>query len=336
MDKFSGKFHDARRRASGGRAGEGPTRRAALGKRAGVISLAAGAVGTLPAFGSGWDRLNMPRGVTNVSARIYSLHMMAFWICVAIAVAVFGVMIWSLVFHRKSRGAVPDVTMVHNTRVEFVWTAIPVLILAGMAIPAARLLVRINNNADSQLSIRVNGFQWGWQYKYAGTNVSIISKLAQSSDAARMLDSGINPDSVPHYLRSVDHPLVVPVGEKIRLLITSVDVIHSWWVPALGVKRSAIPGFINEASFTIDPSKAGVYRGQCADLCGRGHAFMPIVVQAVSQSAFQAWLKQQEGAKEAAAGASPRPPLAAGPAARPVPAARASLRRSDGTAPAST
>ena len=337
MDKFSGKFHDARRRASGGRAGEGPTRRAALGKRAGVISLVAGAMGTLPAFGSGWDRLNMPRGVTNVSARIYSLHMMAFWICVAIAVAVFGVMIWSLVFHRKSRGAVPDVAMVHNTRVEFVWTAIPVLILAGMAIPAARLLVRINNNTDSQLSIRVNGFQWGWQYKYAGTDVSIVSKLSQSSDVARMLDSGINPDSVPHYLRSVDHPLVVPVGEKIRLLITSVDVIHSWWVPDLGVKRSAIPGFINEASFTIDPSKAGVYRGQCADLCGRGHAFMPIVVHAVSQSAFRAWLKQQESAgKQAAAGASPRPSLAAGPAVRPVPAARAPLRGSDSTAAAST
>ena len=282
--------------------------RARLGKWAGVFSLAAAMAGTLPAFGSGWDRLNMPRGVTNVSTRIYSLHMMAFWICVAIAVAVFGVMIWSLVFHRKSRGAVADVTMVHNTKVEIVWTTIPVLILVGMAIPAARLLVRINNNADSELSIRVTGFQWGWQYRYVGTNVSMISKLSASSDAARMLDSGISPDSVPHYLRSVDHPLVVPVGEKIRLLITSVDVIHSWWVPDLGVKRSAIPGFINEASFTIDPSKVGVYRGQCADLCGRGHAYMPIVVHAVSQSAFRAWLKQQESAgKEASAGAPPAP-----------------------------
>ena len=275
-----------------------------------MLSLAAAMAGTLPAFGSGWDLLNMPRGVTNVSTRIYSLHMMAFWVCVVLAALVFGVMIWSLLFHRKSRGAVADVTMVHNTRVEIVWTTIPVLILVGMAIPAARLLVRINNNTDSELSIRVNGFQWGWQYQYLGTNVSIVSKLATSSDAASMLDSHINPRSVPHYLLDVDHPLVVPVGEKVRLLITSVDVIHSWWVPDLGVKRSAIPGFINEASFTIDPDKPGVYRGQCADLCGRGHAFMPIVVHAVSPAAFETWLKQQESAGKQVSSGEPAPPAA--------------------------
>ena len=283
-------------------------KRATFGKLLGSLALLL-AGGGMPAWGrSGWDELNLPHGVTNVSNRIYALHMMAFWVCVGIAVVVFGVMIWSLIFHRKARGAVPDVSLTHSTKVEVVWTTVPVLILVGMAVPAARLLVRINNNTDSQVSIRVTGFQWGWQYRYVGTNVSMISKLSASSDAARMLDSGISPDSVPHYLRSVDHPLVVPVGEKIRLLITSVDVIHSWWVPDLGVKRSAIPGFINEASFTIDPSKVGVYRGQCADLCGRGHAYMPIVVHAVSQSAFRAWLKQQESAgKEASAGAPPAP-----------------------------
>lgn len=278
--------------------------RARLGKLAGTVWLAA-AAGAVPAAAADWGRINLPRGVTNVSTRIYALHMMAFWVCVCIGVVVFGVMIWSLIFHRKSRGAVPDVTLVHSTKVEIVWTAIPVLILVGMAIPAARLLVRINNNTDSQLSIRVNGFQWGWQYKYVGTNVSIISKLSLSSDAASMLDSGINVDRVPHYLLSVTHQLVVPVGEKIRLLITSVDVVHSWWVPDLGVKKDAIPGFINQASFIINPSKTGVYRGQCTELCGRGHAFMPIVVRAVTPAAFKAWLKRKEAAgKSAPAGAS--------------------------------
>jgi cytochrome c oxidase subunit 2 len=267
-----------------------------------MLAAAAGA----RAAQSGFDLINMPRGVTNVSRRIYGLHMMAFWVCVGIAVVVFGAMIWSIVFHRRSRGAVADVTMVHNTKVEIVWTAVPVAILVFMAIPAARLLVRINNNSHAQVNIRVTGFQWGWHYQYVGTPVSIIAKLAERSNAARELDSGIDPDSVPHYLLSVDHPIEVPVGEKIRLLITSVDVIHSWWVPDFGVKKDAIPGYINEASFTVDPSKPGVYRGQCTELCGRDHAFMPIVVKAVSQSEFQAWLQRQAaGQKQASAAAAP-------------------------------
>ena len=283
-------------------------KRATFGKLLGIPALAA-ANAALPAWASGWDLINMPRGVTSASTHIYALHMMAFWVCVAIAAIVFGVMIWSLIFHRKARGAVPDVALTHSTKVEIVWTAIPVLILVGMAIPAARLLVKINNNTESELSIRVTGFQWGWYYQYVGTDVSFVSKLSASSNAARQPDSGISPTSVPHYLLSVDHPLVVPVGEKIRLLITSVDVIHAWWVPDLGVKRAAIPGFINADSFTIAPDKPGVYRGQCAELCGRGHAYMPIVVRAVSQAEFAAWLKQQSALqKEASAG----PPAAAG------------------------
>jgi len=270
-----------------------------------MAALAAAVTGTLPAAASGWDLLNMPRGVTNVSTRIYGLHMMAFWICVVLAAVVFSVMIWSLIFHRKARGAVPDVTMLHNTKVEVVWTAVPVLILIGMAIPAARLLVKINNNTDAQVSIRVNAFQWGWQYHYLGTNVSLISKLSMSDDAARMLDSGVNVNSVPDYLLTVGHPLVVPVGEKIRLLITSVDVVHSWWVPDLGVKKDAIPGYINQASFIVNPSKPGIYRGQCAQLCGRGHAFMPIEVRAVSPAAFHAWLKKQSAAQQQASTGAP-------------------------------
>jgi cytochrome c oxidase subunit 2 len=279
--------------------------RARLGTVVALPTMLAAAAGARAAQ-SGFDLINMPRGVTNVSRRIYGLHMMAFWVCVGIAVVVFGVMIWSIVFHRRSRGAVADVTMVHNTKVEIVWTAIPVAILVFMAVPAARLLVRINNNSHAQVNIRVTGFQWGWHYQYVGTPVSIISKLAEPSNAARELDSGINPDTVPHYLLSVDHPIEVPVGEKIRLLITSVDVIHSWWVPDFGVKKDAIPGYINEASFTVDPDKPGVYRGQCTELCGRDHAFMPIVVKAVSPSEFQAWLQRQAAPqKQAAAAAAP-------------------------------
>ncbi|MGH8290499.1 MAG: cytochrome c oxidase subunit II [Steroidobacteraceae bacterium] len=269
--------------------------RARLGILGGTLALLTAAASAPAARAqSGWSLINMPRGVTDVSAKIYSLHMMGFWFCVGIAVVVFGVMIWSLIFHRRSRGAVADVTLVHSTRVEIVWTTIPVLILIAMAVPAANLLVRVNNNAHAKLDIRVTGFQWGWQYDYVGSGVSFVSKLDYRSDAARELDSGINPDTVPHYLLNVDHPLVVPTGTKIRLLITSVDVIHSWWVPDFGVKRDAIPGFINAVSFTVDANKAGVYRGQCTELCGRDHAYMPVVVRAVSPADFAVWLKQQQ------------------------------------------
>lgn len=289
--------------------------RARLGILGVTLAMLAAAAGVPAAHAeSGWSLINMPRGVTNVSRQIYGLHMMAFWVCVGIAVVVFGVMIWSLVFHRRSRGAVADVTMVHNTKVEIIWTAIPVIILVCMAVPAARILVRINNNSHAQLNIRVTGFQWGWQYQYVGTPVSFISKLGYRSDRARELDSGINPDSVPHYLLTVDHPLVVPTGTKIRLLVTSVDVIHSWWVPDFGVKKDAIPGFINEVSFTVDPNKPGTYRGQCTELCGRDHAYMPVVVRAVSPAKFSAWLKQQEaeqkqGVNLSAQQASVQPPV---------------------------
>lgn len=281
--------------------------RGRVGILGGGLALLAAATGASAAdAASGWDLLNMPRGVTDASRRIYGLHMMAFWVCVGIAVVVFGVMIWSLIFHRRSRGAVADVTMVHNTKVEIIWTTIPVLILIGLAIPAARLLVRINDNSHSQLDIRVTGFQWGWRYQYVGSGVSLISKLATSSNAARELDSGIDPDSVPHYLLDADHPLVVPVGTKVRLLVTSVDVIHSWWVPDFGVKKDAIPGFINEVSFTVDADKPGIYRGQCTELCGRDHAYMPVVVRAVSPAQFAAWLKQHETQQKQAS--APRAP----------------------------
>ena len=290
--------------------------RARLGIRPGtwlsIAALLAAAATSSPAWAldadsagsSGWGLLNLPVGVTSISRDIYSIHMMAFWICVAIGIVVFGVMIWSIVFHRRSRGAVADVTIVHNTKVEIIWTTIPVLILIGMAIPAAHGIVLVGNDAHSQLDIKVTGFQWGWQYDYPGKDVSFISKLDTRSLAASELESGISPYSVPHYLRNVDHPLVVPVGTKVRLLITAVDVIHSWWVPDLGIKKDAIPGYINTSWFEVDANKPGIYRGQCAELCGRGHGYMPIVVKAVSKADFQAWLKSEAAAEKTAAGSA--------------------------------
>jgi cytochrome c oxidase subunit II len=285
--------------------------RARLGIRPGtwlsIAALFAAALTASPAWAedppasAGWGLLNLPVGVTSISREVYNLHMMAFWVCVVIGILVFGVMIWSIVFHRQSRGAVPDVTLVHNTKVEIIWTAIPVLILIGMAIPSARGIVLIGDEANSQLDIKVTGFQWGWQYTYPGKGVSFISKLDEQSMAASDLDSGISPESVPHYLRNVDHPLVVPVGTKVRLLITAVDVIHSWWVPDFGIKKDAIPGYINTSWFEVDADKPGVYRGQCAELCGRGHGYMPIVVDALSKADFDAWVKREAAAEKAAA-----------------------------------
>jgi cytochrome c oxidase subunit 2 len=255
---------------------------------------------------SGWNQLNMTRGVTHISREIYGLHMKIFWICVVIGVVVFGVMIWSLIAYRRSKGAVPDVTMVHNTKVEIVWTIIPVVILVVMAVPAAKTLIEIEDTTRSELTIKVTGFQWGWEYDYLDDGVAYYSRLDHHSDAARELLSGIEPESVDHYLLNVDHPFVVPVDTKVRLLVTGADVIHSWWVPAFGVKKDAIPGFVNEAWFKIDKDKPGLYRGQCAELCGRDHGFMPIVVDARSKEDFAAWLKQTAAAqKQAAAPASP-------------------------------
>jgi len=250
---------------------------------------------------SGWSLLNMPQGVTAISRRIYDLHMMMLWVCVAIGIIVFGVMIYSIINFRHSRGAVPDTTMVHNTKVEIVWTIIPVVILIATAIPAARTLVEIEDLRNTQLTIKVTGFQWGWNYTYLASGVNYFSRLDRASDAARELDSGIDVNTVPHYLLNVDHPLVVPVDTKVRLLITADDVIHSWWVPDFGVKKDAIPGYVNEAWFKVDADKPGIYRGQCAELCGRDHGFMPIVVQAVSKQDFDAWIKAQQGAQKAQA-----------------------------------
>jgi cytochrome c oxidase subunit 2 len=261
---------------------------------------------------SGWGLLNMTPGVTDISRKIYDLHMEVFWICVAIAVVVFGWMIYSLIAFRKSKGAVADTSLVHNTKVEIIWTTIPVFILIAVAVPAARTLVDIEDTRNTELTIKVTGFQWGWNYDYLDDGVNFFSRLDRASDAARQLLSGIDPTTVPNYLLSVDHPLIVPAGVKVRLLITGADVIHSWWVPAFGLKKDAIPGFINELWFRVDPDKTGVYRGQCVELCGRDHGFMPIVVDVRSKADFSAWLKATAAEQKQAAANAPAATPAAG------------------------
>jgi cytochrome c oxidase subunit 2 len=253
---------------------------------------------------------NLPLGVTSLSHDIYALHMEVLWICVAIAVVVFGVMIYALVKFRHSQGAIPDTTMLHSTKVEIIWTVIPVVILVAMAIPAAKVILFMEDTRNSELSIRVTGYQWKWQYQYmdAADGVNFFSTLARDSNFARQLHSGIDPKTVPNYLLEVDKPMVIPSGTKVRLLLTSQDVIHAWWVPDFGAKRSAIPGFVNELWFRVDPGKEGIYRGQCAALCGRDHGFMPIVVDVRTPDDFKKWVEEQKAAVKQAAAAAAQPP----------------------------
>ncbi|GAC1301738.1 MAG: hypothetical protein NVSMB10_01690 [Steroidobacteraceae bacterium] len=256
---------------------------------------------------------NLPVGVTSLSEAMYGLHMEVFWICVGIAVVVFGAMIYTLVKFRRSQGAVADTTMVHSTKVEIIWTIVPVIILVVMAVPAADLILKQEDTRNSQLSIRVTGYQWKWQYQYmdAADGVEYFSTLKQDSNFARQLNSGIDPRTVPNYLLDVDKPLVIPSGTKVRLLLTSMDVIHAWWVPDFGAKRAAIPGFVNELWFKVDPGKEGIYRGQCAALCGRDHAFMPVVVDVRSPEAFKHWVEEQKAAARQAAAPTVGPPPSA-------------------------
>jgi cytochrome c oxidase subunit 2 len=262
-------------------------------KLAAAIATATALALASPAALAAWT-LNMTPGITAISRRVFELHMLMFWWCVAIGIFVFGWMIYSLVVFRKSRGATPDAKLVHNTKAEIIWTVLPVLILIGMAVPATRTLIETEDATNTELTIRITGYQWKWGYQYLDSGVEIFSTLDRASNAARQLGSGIDPSTVANYLLNVDHPLVVPAGVKVRLLITAQDVIHAWWVPALAIKKDAIPGFVNEAWFKIDAGQTGLYRGQCAELCGRDHGFMPIVIDVRSKPDFEAWLKTQK------------------------------------------
>jgi cytochrome c oxidase subunit 2 len=260
---------------------------------------------------------NLPIGVTQISRDIYDLHMEAFWICVGIAIVVFGAMIYSLVKFRASQGAVADTAMLHSTKVEIAWTIVPVVILVVMAIPAAELILKMEDMRNSDLSIRVTGYQWKWEYQYmdAGAGIDFFSTLKQDSNYARELHSGVDPNTVPNYLLDVDHPLVVPSGTKVRIILTSGDVIHAWYVPDFALKRSAVPGFINELWFKVDPGKEGIYRGQCAALCGRDHGFMPVVVDVRTPDDFKKWVDEQKAQLKQAAATTPEAPGAEAPGA---------------------
>ena len=264
---------------------------------------------------SGWHLLNMTEGVTDLSKKIYDLHMIIFGVCVLVAVAVYGAMIYALVKFRRSKGAKPDTKMVHSTKAEIIWTIVPTVILVAMAIPAARVLIDIEDTRNTQMSIKVTGYQWKWQYEYLDDGVSFFSMLDAKSNEARQLQSGVEPTSVENYLLNVDREVVVPENTKVRLLLTAQDVIHAWWVPAFGMKKDAIPGFVNEMWFKVDAGKTGVYRGQCVELCGRDHGFMPIVVRVVTKSEYLRWVAEQKAA------AAPAPDEPASPEVTPAAAA---------------
>ena len=236
-----------------------------------------------------WD-LNLPVGVTPISKIVYDLHMLILWICIAIGVVVFGVMFISIVRHRKAGGA-QAAQFHHSTLAEIAWTVIPIVILVAMAVPATTTLIEMEDTSDADLTVKVTAYQWKWKYEYIEDGVTVYSTLAASSRQAIYED----PTKVENYLLEVDNPIVFPVGKKVRLLLTADDVIHAWWVPELGQKKDAIPGFINEIWTRVD--EPGVYRGQCAELCGKDHGFMPIVVRASPEDEYQAWVAEQKVAQ---------------------------------------
>ncbi|CAL1239456.1 cytochrome c oxidase subunit II [Candidatus Methylocalor cossyra] len=245
--------------------------------------------------------LNLTEGVTEVSRDIHDLHMYILWVCVVIGVLVYSLITYSVIHHRKSKGVIAA-QFHENTKLEAVWTVIPFLILLTMAIPATRIMVKAYDTSGADMTIKVTGYQWKWRYEYLDEGLDFFSTLDAKSNEARQLGSRLDPAQVDHYLLNVDRPLVIPVGKKIRFVFTGADVIHSWWVPALGWKKDTIPGFITDAWAKVE--KPGVYRGQCAELCGRDHGFMPIVVVAKPEEEYRQWLAEQKGqsaaAKEAA------------------------------------
>ncbi len=235
-------------------------------------------------------QLNLTKGVTAVSREVYDLHMLVMWICTAIGAVVFGAMFWSMIFHRKSKG-VKAATFHESTKVEILWTAIPVVILIAMAVPATSTLIDMENNDNSDITIQVTGSQWKWHYKYFDQDIEFYSVLSTPKEQYQN-QNGSSAKKGEHYLLEVDKHLVIPVNKKVRFLITSDDVIHSWWVPAFAVKQDANPGFINEAWTIVD--EPGIYRGQCAELCGKDHGFMPVVVEVKPEADYAIWLDEQK------------------------------------------
>ncbi len=252
--------------------------------------------------------LNFPPPVTLMAEKIYDLHMLIFAICVVIFIGVFGVMFYSAFAHRKSRGH-KAARFHEHTQLEVVWTIIPFLILVGMAIPSTARLLEMDDLSGSDITVKITGYQWKWHYDYLDHGVNFFSSLATPPEEIGkplLSTAGFQrgADRNPHYLLQVDKPLVLPVGKKVRILVTANDVLHAWWVPQLASKKDAIPGYINEIWTRIETP--GTYRGQCAELCGQGHGFMPIVVEAVNEDQFKAWVGEQKTMLAAAAAQSDR------------------------------
>lgn len=254
---------------------------------------AAGAGNLAPLLAAANERYNLQQPQTIVAQEIYDLHTLIFLICCLIFVVVFGAMTYSIIKHRKSVGH--KAAQFHeNTTVEIIWTIIPFIILIGMAVPAAKTVVQMKDTSNPDITIKATGYQWKWGYDYLQDGISFYSALA----TPRELITDNTPEgkkkreSTANYLLEVDNPVVVPINKKIRVLTTANDVIHAWWVPAFGVKQDAIPGFVRDTWFKVD--KPGVYRGQCAELCGKEHGFMPIVVEAVEPEKYAQWVAEQK------------------------------------------
>lgn len=231
-----------------------------------------------------WE-INLPKGVTPISQDIYDLHMVTMAICAGIGLIVYSFLIFILFRYRRSRGAKPA-TFVSNSTLENIWTVIPMLLLVAMAVPSTLVLIDMGDEAHADITIKITGSQWQWKYAYLDQGIEFYSKLSTPTE---QIHGAASKDE--WYLLEVDKPLVLPVHQKVRFLVTSEDVIHSWWVPELGIKRDAIPGYIHESWARI--LEPGIYRGQCAELCGVDHAFMPIVVKAVNEEEFAQWIAQQ-------------------------------------------
>ena len=251
---------------------------------------------TLPGAASALGKINMPEGVTEVSGIMYDVHMRMLIMVTVVAIGVFAVLFYSLFTRQKKKGVKPTDLDEHTTMAT-AWTAIPFVVLVAMAFPATKALLTIEDTSDPDMTIQATGYQWKWKYEYLDDGISFFSNLDAKSNEARQKGSGIDPATVDNYLRDVDNPMVVPINKKIRILTTANDVLHSWWVPELGIKRDAIPGFINESWMRIE--KEGIYRGQCAELCGTGHGFMPIVVIAKTEADYQRWVSEQKQAQQA-------------------------------------
>jgi cytochrome c oxidase subunit 2 len=242
-------------------------------------------------------QLNLPEPQSTIARQIYDQHTLALWICLVIFIGVFGTMFYSVLKHRKSVGY-KAANFHHSTTVEIIWTIIPFFILVGMAYPATKTIIAMKDTSSPDITIKTTGYQWKWGYDYItgeGEGISFLSALA--TPKAQIENTATKNEN---YLLEVDNPVVVPVGKKVRILLTANDVLHAWWVPALGVKQDAIPGYVRDTWFTAD--KPGTYRGQCAELCGKEHGFMPIIVEAVEPQKYTQWVAEQK--KKSAATAS--------------------------------